>query len=80
MLSATAYLYNTESYAFDVVAAMHGTTAAVLRVLFVIATNCVSARMLVGVLCGRAQQFFNRGAWGKKRERKRNFQGLRRHF
>ena len=36
MLPAAVYLYNTE--AFDVEAAMHGTTAAVLQVIFVTAT------------------------------------------
>ena len=39
MLSAAVYLYNIERYASGVVAAMHGTTAAVLQDLFVAATN-----------------------------------------
>ena len=38
MLSAAVYLYNIERYASGVVAAMHGTTAAVLRSIFVTAT------------------------------------------
>ena len=40
---------------FDVVAAMHGTTAAVLQVILVTATNCVvSVYMRVCVSCWRA--------------------------
>ena len=41
MLPAAVYLNNTKSYVFNVVVAMHGTTAAINQLLFVTATNCV---------------------------------------